>query len=92
MKSIIDELYYGNITPNERSFQKGSEYDRALRSVVKCQDELIPLLSDKGKELIEEYSRAQGNVTSISCCDMWKKGFILGLRIGIEVMTEQDEV
>lgn len=43
--NILEELWYGNIYPNEQSIRKDSEYTQALRKVVDEQDSLLPSLS-----------------------------------------------
>ncbi len=38
MKSAIENLYYGNINPSERSIRRGSEYDRLLALLTQSED------------------------------------------------------
>ena len=38
-----------------------------------------------------KYRESSLNITSITSKEMWKKGFIMGLRIGVEVMDTPTE-
>lgn len=43
--SIIEEIYFGNLSPNEIEIEKGSEMDIQLKRIIHIQEELIKLLS-----------------------------------------------
>ena len=40
MKNFIEELYYGNINPQERYFDRKSETGKSIQSVEKVQQKL----------------------------------------------------
>ena len=42
---MIEELFYGNICPCEKSLTRGSEYSQLLNLVVKNEDKFSELLS-----------------------------------------------
>ena len=43
--STIEELYYGNITPSEREYRRGSEYAHVLQLATRSEEKLIGTLS-----------------------------------------------
>ena len=43
----IDELWYGNISPCERDFKKGSKYSELLGYIVRHEEDLQKRLNDK---------------------------------------------
>ena len=47
---ILEDLWYGNIDPQSRPIKKGSEIERTLPLVVKCDDALFEMLTDEQKE------------------------------------------
>ena len=47
---VLEDLYMGDIHPSERSFEKGSQYSRAINEVVKAGDALLGTLTEKQKE------------------------------------------
>jgi len=88
MKSILHELYYGNVNPNEKPFQRDSEYSRVIKSLSDSEEKLLKLLTGTEKELFETFSKAQGNLNEISVTESFVDGFCLGMRIAIEFMEK----
>jgi len=88
MKSILHELYYGNISPNEKSFIRDSEYGKTIQVVSDSEEKLLKLLNDEEKELLKTFSNAQGDLNTISVADSFADGFCLGMRIAIEIMQK----
>ena len=86
MKKILDELYFGNIVPDEQYIVKGSEYEKEMNRILKYEEALEKTLNKSEKEILIKYRESSLNINSITSKEMWKKGFIMGLRIGIEVM------
>ena len=48
---ILEDLYVGDIRPNEHSFKRNSQYAKALDEVVKAGDALTDGLSEEQKAL-----------------------------------------
>lgn len=91
MKKILDELYFGNITPDAQYIVRGSRYEKTLKRIVHLSDEMDELLDADVKKLVEQFRSANTDLSTIASQEMWKKGFILGLRIGIEVMESESD-
>ena len=85
---ILEDLYLGDIHPSERSFKKNSQYAKALNEVVKAGDELIGTLTEKQKEMFEDYMTAQREVNVLTDCETFIYSFRLASRIMIDVLTE----
>ena len=56
---ILEDLYLGDVRPSERSFKRNSQYAKALDEVVRAGDALTDTLTEKQKELFEDYMTAQ---------------------------------
>ena len=56
---ILEDLYVGDVRPNERSFKRNSQYAEALDELVKVGDELTAKLNEEEKELFEDFMDAQ---------------------------------
>ena len=67
--NILEDLYLGDIHPNERSFKRNSQYSKALDELVKAGDALTETLTEKQKELFEDYMTAQREVNVLTDCD-----------------------
>ena len=91
MKKILDELYFGNITPDEQYIVKGSEYEKEMNRILEYEEALEKTLNKSEIDVLIKYRESSLNINSITSKEMWKKGFIMGLRIGIEVMDTPAE-
>lgn len=89
MSQILKDLYYGNISPCEKSFDRNSEYGNELKIVSVTEEKLLTLLNEAEKELFQTFSDAHGNMSRIAVDDGFVDGFCLGMRIAIEVMEKQ---
>ena len=55
MRNIIEELYYGNITPCDRDIIKGGIYSHLLHLVTRNEDDLMQTLTQAQKETFEKF-------------------------------------
>ena len=85
---ILEDLYLGDIRPNERGFKRNSQYAKALDEVVKAEDSLADGLTEKQKELFEDYMTAQREVNVLTDCETFCMAFKLGAKIMLDVLTE----
>ena len=85
---ILEELWYGNITPTEYSRIENNANDKeALRLVNQNQERLKATLNDEQKELLEKLLTANEEFSIIIELDCFKVGFKLGARLTIEAYT-----
>ena len=54
--NIIEELWYGNISPCERDFKKGSKYSELLGYIVRHEEDLKKRLNDEEIEILEKFT------------------------------------
>jgi len=88
MSDILKQLYYGNISPFEKSFNRDSEYGKVIKIASETEEKLLALLNETEKELLQTFSDAHGNMSRIAIADSFVDGFCLGMRIAIEVMEK----
>ena len=84
---ILEDLYLGDVRPSERSFKRNSQYAKALDEVVKAGDALTDTLTEKQKEVFEEYMSAQREVNVLTDCETIIYAFRLAAKIMIDVLT-----
>ena len=85
--SIIEDLWYGNISPCERDIKRSSEYSDVLERIVQHEKELHARLNDEEKEILEKFVICTNEMCCISEREMFVQGFMLGAKLIIEVMT-----
>ena len=85
---ILEDIYLGDIRPNERSFKRNSQYAKALDELVKAGDALTDGLTEEQKELFEDYMTAQREINVLTDCETFCIAFKLGAKIMLDVLTE----
>lgn len=85
---ILEDLYVGDIRPNERSFKRNSQYAEAMDELVRVGDELAAKLNEEEKELFEDFMDAQREVTVLTDCETFCFAFRLGAKIMMDVLTD----
>ena len=87
MRSILEELFYGNICPNSdcRSHDKGTK--ELMGYIADHHDNLLSTLNDQQKELLEKFDDCYNELTDINEREIFSYAFKLGMRIAIEVLT-----
>ena len=85
---ILEDLYLGDVRPSERSFKRNSQYAKALDELVKAGDTLTDTLTEKQKELFEDYLTAQREVNVLTDCETFIYAFRLSAKIIIDVLMD----
>ena len=88
MSNIIEEFYYGNIEPQELSTEITPKLKKKLSSLVKKEEELTAMLSEKEKELFAKYVLAYNEFSSIGNSDSFISGFRLGSRFTYDTFVK----
>ena len=81
---ILEDLYLGDVRPSERSFKRNTQYAKALDDLVKAGDALTDTLTEKQREMFEEYMTAQREVSVLTDCET----FIYAFRLAAKIMTD----
>ena len=79
--NFIEELYYGNINPNEKRYKKATPYDKALSIFTANEDKLKEALSGEHLNLFNELVNASDEISATSGVENFKIGFRLGIQI-----------
>lgn len=87
---ILEELWYGNINPNERDVKPGSRLHKLGALIVRHEETLMPLLSEQAKEIYEKLRDCHSELHGINECEAFCIGFRLGARITYEAMEGDD--
>ena len=90
--NILEDLWFGNISPWERPFKKDGEYAELLSLVIRHQEDLLSRLNDEEKEIFEKYTDCTNEMHDLTEREAFLKGFTIGAQIIIEVMaTDNDD-
>ena len=90
MRRVLEELWRGNISPMDKKFQRGSDFDESLGCMVKNEEKLNAMLEGKELETFEKYKEAVEEVEQFNEEDAFITGFRLGARLMMEAFSEDD--
>ena len=86
---IIEDLYYGRISPYEMSISTTPEYQKLKALADRNEDSLRESLSGEQKEMLDKLIENVTDISSISERDMFINGFRLGVKLMIDVMQDE---
>ena len=92
MRSIIEELYYGNITPSDRDIVRGGEYSHILQLLTRNEDELMKTLTQAQQETFEKFKDCAAELGDANELTAFTIGFKLGMRLALEAMISTSEI
>ena len=90
MRKTLEDLYYGNITPNAQDMAPHSELKRATDRVTRFENQLTEQLDEAGQTILAILIESQQDIDSITAVENFILGFRLGVRIMAECMDEND--
>lgn len=90
--TFLEDLFYGNISPNEKCFDRKSEYAKFFKIVTDNQDKLTEFLNSlpEAKEeqhLLSQMINAQSEITQFSEFERFIEGFRLGANVMLETFV-----
>ncbi len=88
MSNIIEELFYGNLEPQELTTELTPRLKKKLRELVKKEEELTSKLSEEEKVLFMNYTSAYNEFSSISISDGFVSGFRFGARFAYDTFVK----
>ena len=88
MSNIIEELFYGNLEPQELTTELTPRLKKKLRELVKKEEELTSKLSEEEKALFLNYTSAYNEFSSISISDGFVSGFRVGARFAYDTFVK----
>ena len=87
--SFLDELYYGNINPNENRNRKKLPYEKALKTFSDIESKLTKELNGENLKLFNELVNASDEISATSGIENFKIGFRLGVMMMCDTLSSQ---
>ena len=88
MRSIINELWHGNIIPQEDSRTNSKEMKELLSYMSRHHEDLEKSLSDEQKEIFEKFHDCWSEYASLAEEAIFAYAFKLGGRLMLETLSE----
>ena len=70
MRDTLENLYFGNITPNDQIIKSGTALKKAMEQSAECEEKLTALLEDKEKALLLRLINAENEIGSTMALEL----------------------
>ena len=87
MKSILEELWHGNICPETDKQSNSEEMKQLMKYMAQHHDNLMETLTDEQKDIFERFDDCWSEYASMAEKSIFVYAFRLGARIAIDVLS-----
>lgn len=87
--NILEDLYYGNVCPVERTFGGKEQWDQLLEYLSRHQQTLLEGFTEEQKKTFEKYQDCSLELWRLAEADAFTSGFRMGGQIVFAVMGEK---
>lgn len=88
MRSIIENLYYGNIAPADRDVIKGGEYSKLMHLLTRNEEDLEGTLTQAQVEIFQQYKDCASELNDINDVTAFTLGFKIRMSLTVETMLD----
>ena len=90
MPNILEDLYYGNISPCQRAVRPGSKVKKLMQKQSDLESKLNDSFNEEQREIFEQYLSVSADLLDANCLDSFITGFRLGARFTHEIFVGTD--
>ncbi len=90
MKSFIEELYYGNIDPQNSGFEEDEGVQRTMQTIRENEEFLADTLTGEEKKRFLDFADAWSAFNGEATLDGFVSGFRLGARFVLDTFLSDD--
>ena len=87
MRTLLEELWYGNVSPQEQSKEHSREIKNLIELMGKNRDNLSVTLTEQQKEILAKYDDCVNEMYGIIEREIFAYGFRLGGQLMLETLT-----
>ena len=88
MRSILEELFYGNICPNTDCRSQDKETKQLMGYIADHHDNLLSTLNEQQKEILEKFDDCYNELIDINEREIFAYAFKLGAKLMLTVMED----
>ena len=90
MPNILEDLYYGNLSPSQRAVRPGSNVQKLSQKHCDLDSKLKKSFTEEQWEIFEQYLSVCADLLDANCLDSFIIGFRLGARFTHETFIGTD--
>ena len=87
MPNILEELYYGNISPCQRTVRPDSRVKKLMQKQSELESKLNDSFTEEQRTNFEQYLSLTADLLDANCLDSFITGFRLGARFTHETFV-----
>ena len=88
MRSILEELFYGNICPNTDCRSRDKETKQLMGYIADHHDNLLSTLNEQQKAILEKFDDCYNELIDINEREIFAYAFKLGAKLMLTVMED----
>ena len=88
MPNILEDLYYGNLSPSQRAVRPDSRVKKLMQKQSDLEAKLNGSFTEEQRANFEQYLTVTADLLDANCLDSFITGFRLGARFAHEVFVE----
>ena len=85
--NIIEELFFGNIDPNDLPLGQDSQYSKAMKVIDAIEDSLAERLEGREQKQYLDLVNAYGEILGITSVENFINGFRVGARFILDTFV-----
>ena len=90
MPNILEDLYYGNLSPSQRAVRPGSRVKKLMQKQSELESKLNGSFTEEQQANFEQYLSLCADLLDANCLDSFINGFRLGARFTHEIFIGTD--
>ena len=90
MPNILEDLYYGNLSPCQRAVRPGSKVQILMQKQSDLETKLSESFNEEQRATFEQYLTLTADLLDANCLDSFITGFRLGARFTHEIFAGTD--
>ena len=90
MRSVINELWHGNIVPQEDSRNNSPEMKELMEYMARHHDDLLKTMTDEQRDIFEKFDDCWSEYSSYAEEAIFEYAFKLGARLTMEVQADKE--
>jgi len=90
MPNILEDLYYGNLSPSQRAVRPGSRVKNLMQKQSDLEAKLNESFTEEQRETFEQYLSVSADLLDANCLDNFIVGFRFGARFTHDIFIGTD--
>lgn len=86
--NILKDFFYGNINPNEKQFDRNSEYGKAAAGLTDEEEKLRSMLDQEAASVLDKMICLQAAIAGMTAEEYFIDGLRTGFRLALAILDE----